>query len=105
MSLQMGSRRYPKLLLHNLKFFDGVDDRLQDGQVLIIEDRCFKCIDSVERLAKFPGHKIIDLQGKTILPGLIDNHVHIEPPKRGKDMNDYLKILLGLQHPRELERL
>jgi len=28
-----------------------------------------------------------------------------EPPKRGKDMNDYLKILLGLQHPRVIERL
>ena len=28
-----------------------------------------------------------------------------EPPKRGKDMNDYLKVLLGLQHPREFERL
>ena len=28
-----------------------------------------------------------------------------EPPNRGKDYNDYLKILLGLQHPQELERL
>jgi len=28
-----------------------------------------------------------------------------EPPKRGKDMNDYLKILLGLHYSRELERL
>ncbi len=26
-----------------------------------------------------------------------------EPPKRGKDMNDYLKILLGLQHSQEIE--
>lgn len=28
-----------------------------------------------------------------------------ELPKCGKDMNDYLKILLGLQRPKELERL
>ncbi len=28
-----------------------------------------------------------------------------EPPKRGKDMNDYLKISLGLQRPQEIERL
>ncbi len=28
-----------------------------------------------------------------------------KPPNRGKDMNDYLKISLGLQHSRELERL
>ncbi|WP_313559049.1 DUF3991 and TOPRIM domain-containing protein [Ruminiclostridium cellobioparum] len=28
-----------------------------------------------------------------------------ELPKRGKDMNDYLKIRLGLQRPKELERL
>ncbi|WP_459928920.1 DUF3991 domain-containing protein [Desulfosporosinus burensis] len=28
-----------------------------------------------------------------------------EPPKRGKDMNDYLKITLGLQRLQEIERL
>ena len=28
-----------------------------------------------------------------------------EPPKHGKDMNDYLKISLGLQRPQEVERL
>jgi len=28
-----------------------------------------------------------------------------QPPKRGKDMNDYLKILLGLQRSKEFERL
>ena len=28
-----------------------------------------------------------------------------EPPKRGKDYNDYLQISLGLQRPQEIERL
>ena len=28
-----------------------------------------------------------------------------EPPKRGKDMNDYLKITLGIRYPQEQERL
>ena len=31
--------------------------------------------------------------------------IYDEPPKRGKDMNDYLKISLGLQRPQEIERL
>lgn len=46
------------------------------------------------------------LAAKTIKALLSPSHaVWDEPPKRGKDMNDYLKILLKLKHPQELERL
>ena len=46
------------------------------------------------------------LAAKTIKTLFFPLHtVSDEPPKRGKDMNDYLKITLGLQRPQEIERL
>ncbi|MCB8818407.1 DUF3991 and TOPRIM domain-containing protein [Desulfosporosinus shakirovi] len=46
------------------------------------------------------------LAAKTIQTLLSPVHtISDEPPKRGKDMNDYLKISLGLQRPQEVERL
>ena len=46
------------------------------------------------------------LAAETIKTLLSSSYIIFDkPPKRGKDMNDYLKILLGLQHSREIERL
>ena len=46
------------------------------------------------------------LAARTIMTLLSPSYaVFNEPPKRGKDMNDYLKITLGLQRPQEPERL
>jgi len=46
------------------------------------------------------------LAAKTIKTLLASSYiVSDEPSKRGKDMNDYLKISLGLQRPQEVERL
>ncbi|MDS1030524.1 toprim domain-containing protein [Bacillota bacterium LX-D] len=40
---------------------------------------------------------------QTILPSTYT--VSDEPPKRGKDVNDYLKLVLGIRHPQERELL
>ncbi len=46
------------------------------------------------------------LATKTITTLLYSSRIIFnEPPKRGKDYNDYLKISLGLQRPQEIERL
>jgi len=71
---------FPRLLLHNFKLFNGVDNRLQEGQMLLIEGGIIKNVDRVADLAKFSNYKIYDLKGKTLMPGLIDNHVHITVP-------------------------
>jgi hypothetical protein len=40
---------------------------------------------------------------QTLLPSTYA--ISDEPPKRGKDYNDYLKITLGIRRPQEIERL
>jgi len=71
---------FPKLLLHNLRLFDGVEDRLQDGVMVLIEGDRILGIEREGELSSYTDYMVVDLKGRTLLPGLIDNHVHITVP-------------------------
>lgn len=60
-------------VLENARVFDGVDV-LGDGlSVLVVGDRIEQVSD---RPVDAPGARRIDVQGRTLMPGLIDLHVH-----------------------------
>lgn len=44
---------------------------------ILIEDGIIKDVGSNESINKYPADKIVDLQGKTVIPGLNDSHLHI----------------------------
>lgn len=71
---------FPKLLLHNLRLFDGVEDRLQDGLMVLIEGDRILGIEREGDLSSYTDYVRVDLGGRVLLPGLIDNHVHITVP-------------------------
>ena len=71
---------FSKLLLHNFGLFDGMENRLQRGLVILIEESRIKSVERQGDLAGYKDYKILDLGGRTVLPGLIDNHVHITVP-------------------------
>ncbi len=71
---------FPRLLLHNFQLFDGLENRLQEGLMLIVEGGMIRQIDRLTDLGTFKDYKIIDLKGQTLMPGLIDNHVHLTVP-------------------------
>lgn len=71
---------FPKLLLHNFRLFDGKTDRLHEGLVLLIERNRIQNIESRGELSQYEDYKAVDLEGRTLLPGLIDNHVHLTVP-------------------------
>lgn len=71
---------FTKVLLHNFQLFDGLQNRLQKDRIILIEEGKIQGIESKGDLGQYHDYQVLDLKGSTILPGLIDNHVHITSP-------------------------
>lgn len=73
-----------KLYLHCGRVIDGVENQAREKQTIVVEGKVIQSI--------LPGYvnppagiKVVDLKDKTVMPGLIDCHVHLEwetSPKR-----------------------
>lgn len=66
------------VLIQNVKIFDGVNNQLTPGHVLI-ENNLIKEVGSIESVP--PRTKVVDGGGRTLMPGLIDAHVHLTIPE------------------------
>ena len=71
---------FSKLVLYNCPLFDGVQSRLLKDRMVVIEDGKIRAIEPRGDLGAFSSYQTVDLGGRTLLPGLIDNHVHITVP-------------------------
>jgi dihydroorotase-like cyclic amidohydrolase len=60
-------------LIQDVRVFDG--EHVQEHRSVLIENGKISRID--DGLLKVGGAKIIDGQGRTLLPGLFDAHVHM----------------------------
>ena len=74
------STSFPKLLLHNFQLFDGLQNGLQQDRIILIKEDKIQGIERKGDLGQFREYRVVDLKGSTVLPGLIDNHVHITSP-------------------------
>lgn len=77
--------------------------RVQEGQVILVEnERITELLPAEEagkRNLKASGYEEIDLQGKYILPGLINMHVHLagngKPQKKQRDNEALVKKIMS----------
>lgn len=74
------SIHYPRAILYNLRLFDGVRNHLQNGKSLLIEKNKIIGIEDNFDQSQYKDYKHINLNGWTLLPGFIDNHVHVTSP-------------------------
>ena len=63
----------PQTLFTNVQIFDGVNNKLTPGSVLIEGNLIKQIGDSISA----PDATVIDGGGRTLMPGLIDAHVHL----------------------------
>lgn len=77
--------------------------QVQEGQVILVEnERITEILPAEEagkRNLKASGYEEIDLQGKYILPGLINMHVHLagngKPQKKQRDNEELVKKIMS----------
>lgn len=63
------------LLFRNARVIDGIADQPREGIALLVTGERITAVERGDMPAP-PGTQVIDLGGKTVLPGLIDTHVH-----------------------------
>jgi imidazolonepropionase-like amidohydrolase len=69
-----------KVGFYNFQLFDGISDHLRTGTAIRVIDGIIAGIDEPDDHEHHPGYQWIDLKGRTLMPGLIDAHVHITVP-------------------------
>lgn len=93
-----------KYVFTNGKILNGTKDmQVQEGQVILVEnERITELLPAEEagkRNLKASGYEEIDLQGKYILPGLINMHVHLagngKPQKKQRDNEVLVKKIMS----------
>mgnify|MGYP000312637491 FL=1 len=93
-----------KYVFTNGKILNGTKDmQVQEGQVILVENERITELLPVEEAGKrnltASGYEEIDLQGKYILPGLINMHVHLagngKPQKKQRDNEALVKKIMS----------
>ena len=82
----------------NGKILSG-DKDMQVKQGLVIVTEGEKITDIVKEVPKSPDMKVVNLDGRYIMPGLINMHVHLagngKPQKKQRDNEKLVKTLMG----------
>jgi imidazolonepropionase-like amidohydrolase len=63
-------------LFKNVNIFNGTENKLYKNHNVLVEDKLIKAI-SDDSIKTEKGATVIDGDGKTLMPGMIDGHVHI----------------------------
>jgi len=66
---------------------DGTGKKTLSDSAVLIEDSRIKSIGKKDDIDVPDGTEIIDVSGKTIMPGLIDAHVHLGTESLGRQIN------------------
>lgn len=71
------------VLFRNARIFDGWDENCPEGMDVLVEDDVIKEISA--KPIKAGEADVIDVAGRTLMPGMIDAHVHVHVATRNID--------------------
>jgi imidazolonepropionase-like amidohydrolase len=75
LSIAQDASQLPQTLFTNVNIFNGTDNRLYENHSVLVEGNLIKSI-SDGAIEPGPSTTVIDGGGRTLMPGLIDSHVH-----------------------------
>jgi len=88
---QAQTQPQPRTLLHCGRLLDVRAGRLLSQQTLVVEKDRITAVLAGYTAPAGPLDKVINLEGQTVLPGLIDCHVHLESvPSRGSFAEQFI---------------
>jgi imidazolonepropionase-like amidohydrolase len=79
-------------VLRNATIFDGTSEELRSGHVVVEDERIAEVSDSPPRHGT--DWAVIDVHGNTVMPGLIDAHVHAYTPHVNCTIGDQMPMTL-----------
>src|SRR5712675_2092911 len=72
----MNAKTVPDIILHN-GHITTLDPKYPEAGSLAIKDGRILAVDDAEEYQKKPETKVIDLNGRRVVPGLNDSHLHV----------------------------
>jgi imidazolonepropionase-like amidohydrolase len=75
----------PILVLTGARLIDGRGGAPLDGATIVITGDRFTAVGPAARTAVPPDATVLDVKGKTVIPGLIDAHIHLTWAARPED--------------------
>ena len=77
----------PVVALSHVRVIDGTGARTKDDQTLVIESGRIRAIGDTADVKVPPSARLLDLSGRTVIPGLVGMHEHLfyqyQPPDSG----------------------
>src|SRR5881392_3431838 len=71
------ARAAPAVVLEGARLIDGTGRPVRDNAALVIEGDRISAVGTAGKLARPKGARVIDVHGRTIMPGLISAHSHV----------------------------
>jgi predicted amidohydrolase YtcJ len=72
----MNAKTVPDIILHNGRI-TTLDPRYPEATKLAIKDGRVLAVDDAQEYQPGAATKVIDLQGRRVVPGLNDSHLHV----------------------------
>jgi len=76
LAISMGGAANAATLIHAGRVIDGVANQTMSERTVVVDGGRIVAIESGYR-APSPGDRVVDLKNSTLMPGLMDMHVHI----------------------------